>query len=213
MNEIEEKSSGLSFGSPICWFKLRESQQLNANLLKDCESWRLVSQGISRSNKNGWHSENALFRRPEASFKVLCEAIHQCVLAVTRKSAPSLEFNYIDIQYSGWINMSPTNAFNSPHRHAGYIWSGTYYVRIPESANKYSGAIEFFDPRNLGASNRIKESEVFAERLKFNPQSGELVVFPSYLLHWVTPNVESDERVSIAFNARIRTKESNGNAP
>ena len=210
MNEIEEKSSALSFSSPIVWFKLRNSEQLNAKLLKDCESWRSNSQGISRSNKKGWHSENDLFHRPEASFKALCEAIHQCILAVTRKSAPSLEFDNIEIQYNGWININPTNAFNSPHRHAGYMWSGTYYVRIPESADKYSGVIEFFDPRNLDMSNRIKESEMFAERLKFNPKSGELVIFPSYLLHWVTPNQESDERVSIAFNARIRRKEPSG---
>jgi uncharacterized protein (TIGR02466 family) len=210
MNEIEEKSSSLSFGSPICWFKLKNSEQLNANLLKDSESWRSVSQGLSLSNKNGWQSEHDLFHRPESSFKALCEVIHQCVLAMTRKCAPSLDLNNIEIQYNGWININPTNAFNSPHRHSGYIWSGTYYVRVPESANKNSGAIEFIDPRNLDNTLRIKESEFFADKLKFNPKIGELVIFPSYLLHWVSPNQESDERVSIAFNARIRRKKPSG---
>jgi uncharacterized protein (TIGR02466 family) len=206
MNEIEETSSVLSFASPIYWFKLRNSERLNDNLLKDSETWRSVSQGIDRSNRNGWHSERDLFNRPEVSFKSLCEAIQQCVLAVTLKSAPSLDVNGSEIFYDGWVNINPTNAFNSPHRHSGCVWSGTYYAKIPESTNKYSGAIEFIDPRSIDAAHRLKESELFLDKLTFRPQAGDLVVFPSYLLHWVAPNQESDERVSIAFNVRIKKK-------
>ena len=102
--------------------------------------------------------------------------------------------------------MNSTHAYNSPHRHSGYIWSGTYYVNVPEGDNRQSGAIEFADPRYIDKNNRLPNSPLFKDNLHFKPTSGSMVIFPSYLLHWVTPNEDKEDRISIAFNARFRKK-------
>jgi hypothetical protein len=47
----------------------------------------------------------------------------------------------------------------------------------------------------------------FAPKIRKRPQAGTLLVFPSYLRHWVYPNEQDDLRISIAFNAKFRMKD------
>jgi uncharacterized protein (TIGR02466 family) len=203
LKKIEQISAALSFASPIVWFELPDSDRLNAELLRDSAALRAGSGGVSVSNQNGWHSEPDLFNRPEASFRTLCEAIRECVLAVTRNCAPNFDFDRQVLFCDGWININAKGAYNTPHRHTGFLWSGTYYVQVPKTDTERSGSIEFIDPRSRNDLHSIRESDLFATKLVHRPQAGRLVIFPSYLLHWVYPNEEAQERVSIAFNARF----------
>ena len=43
----------------------------------------------------------------------------------------------------------------------------------------------------------------------FNPQVGDLFIFPSYLLHTVYPFIGNEERRSLAFNAIYRVMDGN----
>src|ERR1041385_3196692 len=79
----EVVTATLGFPSPIFWYSLPGSDDLNAELLRDSEALRSASPGITKSNRRGWHSETDLFRRPEASFNKLCRAIQECVLVST----------------------------------------------------------------------------------------------------------------------------------
>ncbi len=206
MSSLKEVESNLYFPSPIAWFKIENSGSLNQDIILETQVLKKNSQGISKSNKVGWHSETDLFRRNEPCFKKLCEEILNGILSVTRKCAPSFDPNQYSLFCDGWINVNSTHAYNSPHRHSGYIWSGTYYVNVPESDNRQSGAIEFADPRYIDKNNRLPNSPIFKDNLGFKPTSGTMVIFPSYLLHWVTPNEDKEDKISIAFNARFRKK-------
>ena len=66
-----------------------------------------------------------------------------------------------------------------------------------------SGILEFIDSRQVGGLPPDLPAPVFAPKFQISPRSGMLLLFPSYLQHWVYPNQEETERVSIAFNARI----------
>ena len=86
----------------------------------------------------------------------------------------------------------------------GAHWSGVYYVSQPAVEKGESGKIEFLNPRTDLPNWRILKSPIFGAARKFRPHPGELVLFPSYLVHWVYPNETQEERVSIAFNATFR---------
>ena len=43
----------------------------------------------------------------------------------------------------------------------------------------------------------------FRAKARLSPAAGDLILFPSYLIHWVYPHQAAEERVSVAFNARI----------
>ena len=84
-----------------------------------------------------------------------------------------------------------------------------YYVSQPTVETGTSGMIEFLDPRTDLPNWRILKSPAFRAKKKIRPAAGEIVIFPSYLMHWVYPNETDEERVSIAFNATFRKQRAN----
>ena len=85
-------------------------------------------------------------------------------------------------------------------------WSGVYYISQPHTNHKYSGKLEFLDPRSDLPNWRIIGGPAFRPKRRFRPQEGEIVIFPSYLTHWVYPNDTDENRLSLAFNATFKRK-------
>ena len=82
----------------------------------------------------------------------------------------------------------------------GFALSGVYYASVPPEGR--SGAIEFLDPRVNANAYTIEGAACFNRKFIINPKPGNLLVFPSYLTHWVQPNGESTDRITVAFNIR-----------
>jgi len=109
-----------------------------------------------------------------------------------------------------WINVNQKGNFNPPHVHPGYDYSGCYYVTFPEN----SGLIHFLDPRpqhrfaspepkstegkNWYSSDNVYDSSFFTYQIK----EGKVIIFPSWLTHYVDPNPTDLLRISIPFNAK-----------
>lgn len=107
-----------------------------------------------------------------------------------------------------WLNVNYKGSFNPPHIHPGSTYSGVYYVQMPPNAGK----IHFLDPRpahrclapeidskygeNWFRTHNKYDSSVFS----YEPVEGKVVVFPSWLMHYVDPNPTEGVRISLAFN-------------
>jgi hypothetical protein len=65
-----------------------------------------------------------------------------------------------------------------------------------------SGILEFLDPR-AGAEAVSAPGDPYGEPFRVRPQAGLLVVFPSWLYHWVHPYAGETPRIAISFNATI----------
>ena len=131
----------------------------------------------------------------------------EAVGEATKRLSPNFDFKSNELQMEGWINVNPPGAFNVPHAHPSFALSGTYYVSIPSDSasiapDAHSGAFEFLDPRVNAAALSIEGATCFDPGVIVKPKAGLLIIFPSYLRHWVYPNEEESERVSIAFNIR-----------
>jgi uncharacterized protein (TIGR02466 family) len=103
-----------------------------------------------------------------------------------------------------WMNANLPGGYNAPHTHPGAHWSGVYYVAQPDVETGSSGKIEFLDPRTDLPNWHLLEASAFNAKKSIQPMPGELILFPSYLLHWVYPNETSQDRVTIASNATFK---------
>jgi len=113
-----------------------------------------------------------------------------------------------------WFNVMETGGFQSIHSHANSFISGVLYLTKPHPTSrivftKSLGGTEFvFNNFNknakVGPFNGIKW---------FLPEisPGDLILFPSYLLHEVPLN-QGGQRISIAFNAIPERLDSSGYA-
>jgi uncharacterized protein (TIGR02466 family) len=190
------------FYTPLLSFELSNAADLNRQLLAEAQARRAASTGLARSNIEGWHSDDDFFEREEPGCAALRRQIIEAVRQASLRLSPDYDFGRVGIQAQGWINILPAGGMNAPHDHPGWVWSGCYYVQTPHGDGR-SGEIEFIDSRTNLRTLGLDGAPCFASKFSLRPQAGQLLLFPSYLKHWVAPNRSQQERVSIAFNARF----------
>ena len=192
------------FSTPVFRFRLDDADQLNADLFAEGARLRSASVGVSKSNKGGWHSAGNLFDNSAACIQRLKTDAAAAVLSATQKIGAKAQVDTLGLKLFAWMNANPPGGFNAPHTHPGAHWSGVYYVAQPEVETGSSGKIEFLDPRTDLPNWRLLQAPAFNAKKAIRPMPGEMILFPSYLVHWVYPNETPEERVSIAFNATFK---------
>ena len=100
-----------------------------------------------------------------------------------------------------WFCINRYKDFNKPHTHPFSILSGVYYVKVPKNSGrivfKNSNSIDnFLHQDYIKNFNTNNSSEWFMQ-----PEENMLYIFPSWVTHYVEPNLSKKERISIAFNA------------
>jgi hypothetical protein len=89
-----------------------------------------------------------------------------------------------------WTSLHANGTHHAPHHHVDSVISGVIYVNVPKTG---TGDLIFYDPRG--------SLPPFGKTLHIAPKSGDLVLFPGYLVHSVEPTLSSNEtRISISFN-------------
>jgi uncharacterized protein (TIGR02466 family) len=197
------------FQSPVLQFRNQDHPEMLQVLLREIFELRAQSHGVTRSNQGGWHSNADFFRRTEPAMAALAKFVIHSLMECERRYAPAAYASPqandgIRMGLEGWININPRHAFNAPHAHAGYGWSGCYYVQQPTVQEGRSGEIEFLDPRSGVDGWPMTNGELTMTKFRIRPDAGSLLIFPSYLRHWVYPNEQDEERISIAFNCRFQ---------
>ncbi len=201
---IEQTKYEKLFSTPLLRFAVDDHESLNTELLAEGQRLRQTDDGVMKSNRGGWHSKGNLFDSETECVLKLQALAREAVFAATRKINAKVDPETLRLKLFGWMNANPPGGFNAPHTHPGAHWSGVYYVSQPEIEEGTSGMIEFLDPRSDLPNWRLLQAPAFRLKRKLRPAAGEIVMFPSYLLHWVYPNETDEERVSIAFNATFR---------
>jgi uncharacterized protein (TIGR02466 family) len=107
-----------------------------------------------------------------------------------------------DFKLWGWYTILSEHGWNSPHIHPRSLISGVFYVKTPDTvqnntARNYSGWFGLSDPRQGSQQWPLSEQMT---HVYIQPQEGTLILFPSYLTHFVSPFNSKESRISIAFN-------------
>ena len=97
---------------------------------------------------------------------------------------------------SSWININRKHNFNLPHCHPNSAFSGIIYLKT----NPICGKINFRNPTPCEMFPINDTINGYFGRWFFSPEPGDVLIFPSYLNHYVEPNLSDEDRISIAFN-------------
>ena len=104
-----------------------------------------------------------------------------------------------------WIVSQYAGEYNPYHHHGGDI-SAVVYLKIPDGMEEElkkeyedhypsNGLIEFMYGEN---------QDMRSDNVKFKPEVGTMLLFPSYLKHFVYPFYCDGERRSMSFNAHMK---------
>jgi uncharacterized protein (TIGR02466 family) len=100
-----------------------------------------------------------------------------------------------------WLNYNPTKSYHNLHRHSNSVYSGAYYITVPENC-----------PNLIFASPNIPMFEILptdynvcnSTSWEIPVKNGDLVLFPSTLMHEVSENNGGDERYTLSFNTFLK---------
>ena len=162
----------------------------NAMIKKD------IMQKLKKTNRPSWQSESNLHLKQK--YKSLCDQIIKMATKI---------FEEQDIQYetfeitSMWANVLKTNENFHAHTHANNYLSGVYYVQTKNTH------INFLDPRPQSNVIRpaVKNYNILnSSVLLLTANENKLILFPSWLQHYVSSNKDKEPRISVSFNIMFK---------
>jgi len=95
-----------------------------------------------------------------------------------------------------WITKYSQGDTQEIHNHLNASFSWVYFLQQPKefgSKMYLYNSMSRQDDRELGLSNRFKPQQ----------EEGDLVIFPGYLNHFITPNESNELRYTVAGNLKF----------
>ena len=200
----------MAFPTLIGRFQVANSEQVNAGLLKTLLDREANYPSTDYANLGGWHSTSDLleWQTPEIdqlrtwisdALGRMVQATGQLPEVAGRTPPPRGGF-----RVAAWGNISRRGNYHRMHNHPNSSWSGCYYVTGMPQTQSMGGVLELYDPRPFTEMVDVPGSP-YGQRVHVRPVPGLMILFPSWLYHFVHPSDSDSERVSIAFNALWRS--------
>jgi len=158
------------------------------------------SDGRIKSNSGGWQSDDLDHNAPELQ-------------EIRPLLANTLDEYWSRHNYPGiitlsniWINISGSRNSNNLHSHPHSIMSGVFYIKVPKIGNP--GRIQFIHPSKHALDlcwDEVRGSDEQTWReVGYAPEENKLVLFPSWIEHYVESNQTNDWRISLSFNSYLK---------
>lgn len=120
----------------------------------------------------------------------------------------------MDVANEAWFHITRRGGFFGLHNHAMASWSGVYCVDAGDDDGTYaeSGQLTFLHPNPFTtmfmdrAISHLRSPFHYGNR-GFSLKAGQLILFPSWMLHEVKPFIGDGTRITVAFNCWFRYRD------
>jgi hypothetical protein len=219
MNDKQPKLKVIpSFATPIVDSRHPEADELNpqlAELFLNCERDPEYRKKIKTPTLqiNIFESEFDLFGWQEPCVRKLRDfCIDALYITIARLNGFSVEhLNKLEIFHHSWFHVTRYGGYIAGHNHPMASWSGVYCVAPGEQPEDQpdSGVLRFHDPTPaanmfMDPANAHLKRPYGGGSINFKLEPGQLLLFPSWLMHEVAPFFGRDTRITVAFNAWAR---------
>jgi len=202
-----------AFAVPFGDARLAGCERLNRQL----EALFLARETDENRNPTPSHTPQAetfesrfnLFRWPDACVQELRAFVLNSVAqtVIQASNVQPEELAKLTMHNHTWYHVSRYAGSFVAHNHPLASWSAVYCVRAGESVpdRPDSGILRFLDTRSgadsyLDAANRRLRTPFALKPRETRLEEGQVVVFPSYVFHEVTPFYGRDTRITVATN-------------
>jgi len=155
----------------------------------------------NHATKSGFHTAGNLFTKPSPALQVLEGVVHK-ELGLFYEQFKGLDNGLIQnwpikSDVKSWYVRMLKNGHQSAHIHSAGCVSGVVYLKTVDAPTDNEGAIEF---GLHGYGYPVKDAD-YPKRV-YQPNKGDIVLFPSSLFHQTVPVLKNVERCVIAFDLR-----------
>ncbi len=193
------------FSTPLSMYESSpDMDQVNRDVTARLVAESIAVPSISRSNVGGWHSQPDLALRAEPCFRALIQYIvgrvRETVDSLARERGQAMPVMRMGAQ--AWAMVMRNGDYTIAHDHSDTHWSTVYYPDAgdaDEEAHPDSGLLALVDPRHGGRP--MPGLDLLGATFTARPQTGRLLVFPGWLLHYV--NVYRGQRPRVAVSCNV----------
>ena len=213
------------FAVPFGFATLENPAGLNAQLRelflrRAAEGARYANRRpLTQRNQQVFESEFQLFRWQEPCVQQLKDFCwsHMLQMIGALNGYDTATIERLLIYNDAWFHVTRRGGFFALHNHPNASWSGVYCIDPGQhDADKpESGLLSFVSPAVI--SNMHMDAATANLRDPFAPNiralrlgPGQLVVFPSWILHDVKPFQGEGSRVTVAFNCWFELPQPDG---
>ena len=171
---------------------------------------------LTQRNAQVFESEFQLFRWPESCVQRLKEFCWRNLLRLIAElnGYDEATMRRILIYSDSWFHITRRGGFFALHNHPMATWSGVYCVSpgVHDPDRPDSGLLSFVNPAIASAMYVDVATANIRGPFSFNIrhvrlEAGQLVLFPSWVLHDVKPFEGEGERITVAFNCWFSLRE------
>jgi uncharacterized protein (TIGR02466 family) len=165
----------------------------------------LDPDGVYQSNTGGWEMAHSSFDEfPE--FENFKSILNTKFKNVFEQYGYDIKNKY-DVQISYfWANINNVGHSNTTHAHLQSFLSGVFYIKVPENSGRICFIRDYKESSLISQYGNPTQNELNFSSYAYQPEEGQLIIFPSWLPHRVEPNQSNDERISMAFDAKLVAK-------
>jgi uncharacterized protein (TIGR02466 family) len=148
--------------------------------------------GVKKSSYGGWQSDT--YHNHVEGFENITDKIDKTIETIRNQiGVPELKLKDF------WCNVNTYGDYNVLHNHHGSILSGVFYVDVPD---ENMGNINFVRSDDISYYlPKLQEYNNFTgESATYKPETGRVLIFPSWLKHSVDGCKSKNNRISISFN-------------
>ena len=192
---MDDPEREAAFPTPIWRFRPTFDRAALAGLHDAAATWPHTRPGRERSNEGGWQSEADLHHLE------LLTPITNAVLAAATMAFADLGLDHLVPEITScWLNVNHGGHANGYHLHGEAVLAAVFYLQ----AAGLQGRLVFLDPRIAAMTGPApaKVTPINRRELPFEVRTGDLVLFPGWLLHRVERNGTDQPRATIAVNVR-----------
>ena len=178
---------------PLLALKVPDYARLNTRLRDSLSEMSNTLTGKVSNQTNGlsyfdnkWLSQAELHESDNGDVQLLRSFIEETANRTFRKPDPGMVLSVTSM----WGMVSKPGMTGNRHNHTGVV-SGAYYVDAGSSGAKDGGLMQFYQQPELDQPTH-----------RFQPESGQVFLFPSFLEHSVSRYEGKEPRIVIAFNLR-----------
>jgi uncharacterized protein (TIGR02466 family) len=192
-----------TFATPVFRYVLKTADSLNAQLSNLILERERTKPSMEKSNQGGWQSSPDFFRWGGSAVMTLERYLDAAVKTATAKVLFPAKFK-IEFELYGWAAVNRKGHYNTTHVHPMATWSGVYYVDTGDEPSGSAGAVlELSHP--ITASVMAFFPGLLSSARLVRPETGMIILFPSYLQHSVRMYHGSRPRICVPFNAHVRS--------
>lgn len=202
------------FAVPFATSLYQDAKRLNAALrdyllAREKSGTAANPRPLTYRNEALFESDFNLFREQDPAVQELKRFCWDQLLAVIGRlngyDLPTL--HRLQIYNDCWFHVTRRGGYFGLHNHPNASWSGVYCVDPGrhDPGSKMSGALCFVNPTIMSAMHMdagiARMPLPYGNQIaNFTLEAGQLVIFPSWVMHDVKPFQGEGERITIAFN-------------